>query len=375
MPNRWTIVTGTRLSRGFALLSGIVLLALALLPFLAGRGLLQDLFHILTLLVLAQCWNLLAGYAGLVSVGQQAFVGLGAYVFFVLAVFAPVPPLAGLLAGGIATAFLAAIVALFTFRLRGAYFAVGTWVVAEVVRLTLAKQSVLGGGSGMSLPPDLRESLPGFELLRAVGFGKAHAIDIIAYWLALGLCTATILIIYHFMKTPSGLGLGAVRDNEVAARSVGVNAARLKWLVYLGCAFLTGIAGALIFLQKQRVSPETGFSVVDWSAFVIFVVVIGGIGTIEGPILGVLAFYLLQGAFAHLGPLYLILLGLLGIVSILVAPGGLWGLIPARHGIALFPIRHRLHDGGAQDPDYEKPTGTTARLSAALLTESRRGGR
>lgn len=344
MSNRWVIVTATRLSRGFALVSGIAVLALVVLPFFAGRGLLQDLFQIMTLLVLAQCWNLLAGYAGLVSVGQQAFVGLGAYVFFILAIFAPVPPLFGLLAGGVVAAIVAAIAALFTFRLRGAYFAVGTWVVAEVVRLTLAKQSALGGGSGMSLPPNLRESLPGFELLRAAGFGRAHAIDIIAYWLALALCAATILIIYQFMKTPSGLGLGAVRDNEVAARSVGINAARLKWLVYLGCAFLTGVAGALIFLQKQRISPESGFAVLDWSAFVIFVVVIGGIGTIEGPILGVLAFYLLQGAFADLGPVYLILLGLLGIVSILVAPGGLWGLIAARRGIALFPIRHRLHD-------------------------------
>lgn len=346
MPSRWTIVTGTRLSRGFALTSGAALLALALLPFFAGRGLLQDLFQILTLLVLAQCWNLLAGYAGLVSVGQQAFVGLGAYVFFILAIFAPVPPLLSLLAGGFAAVALAAVAALFTFRLRGAYFAVGTWVVAEVVRLTLAKQSTLGGGSGMSLPPDLRETLPGFALLRDAGFGKAHAIDAIAYWLALALCTATILAIYHFMKTPAGLGLGAVRDNEVAARSVGVNAARLKWLVYLGCAFLTGIVGALIFLQKQRVSPDTGFAVLDWSAFVIFVVVIGGIGSIEGPILGVLAFFLLQSVFAHLGPVYLILLGVLGIVSILVAPGGIWGLLSTARGIALFPIRNRLHDNG-----------------------------
>lgn len=342
----WILTSSTRLSRGFAWVAALVLLGLVAAPWFAGRGLIQDLFQILTLLVLAQCWNLLAGYAGLVSVGQQAFVGLGAYVFFALAIHFPVPPLLGILAAGLVSVVIGALAASFTFRLNGAYFAVGTWVVAEVVQLTLARQHGLGGGSGMALPPDLRAALPGFALLRAAGFAKSAAIDVIAYWLALALAVATVLVIYRFMRTPAGLGLGAVRDNMAAARAVGVNATRLRWLVYLGSTFLTGMAGALIFLQRQRVSPDTGFSVVDWSAFVIFVVVIGGIGTIEGPILGVLIFYLLQSLLADLGPIYLILLGLLGIVSILVAPQGLWGLLTGKTGIALFPIRHELRRGG-----------------------------
>jgi branched-chain amino acid transport system permease protein len=342
MSEQWTIRTGSGISRIFSVVAVAGSVVLALLPFFAGRGTIQDLFHIMTLLVLAQCWNMLAGYAGLVSVGQQAYVGLGAYVFYILAIFMPVPPLIGLVAGGVAAAAVAAVAATFTFRLNGAYFAVGTWVVAEVVRLLLAQQSMLGGGSGMSLPPEIREALPGFALLREAGFAKSFAIDIIAYWAALLLCGGTIFVIFRFLKTPNGLGLGAVRDNQLAARSVGVDAARLKWLVYLGTAFLTGMAGALIFIQKQRVSPETGFSVLDWSAFVIFVVVIGGIGTIEGPIIGVLAFFLLQSFLAQLGPFYLIILGLLGIVTILAAPGGLWGLVVGRWGVALFPIRQRL---------------------------------
>ncbi|WP_295815142.1 branched-chain amino acid ABC transporter permease, partial [uncultured Nitratireductor sp.] len=259
MTERWSISTGTRQSRIFSVFAFLMVALLAALPFFAERALLQDLFQIMTLLILAQCWNLLAGYAGLVSVGQQAFVGLGAYVFFILAVFWPVPPLLGLLIGGVLAAAVAIPAAAFTFRLQGAYFAVGSWVVAEVVRLLLAQQEVLRGGSGMSLPRGLRETLPGFEWLTEFGFRKSTAIDVIAYWMALVLCTVTILIIYRFMKTPSGLGLAAVRDNQMAARSIGVNADRLKWLVYLGTAFLTGITGALIFLQKQRVSPETGF--------------------------------------------------------------------------------------------------------------------
>ena len=338
----WILNSSTRLSRAFTVVAVLAVLVLAGAPWFAGRAAIQDLFQILTLLVLAQCWNLLAGSAGLVSVGQQAFVGLGAYVFFALSIFAPLPVPLAIVAGGLAAVLVGAVSAAFTFRLNGAYFAVGTWVVAEVVQLTLAKQSALGGGSGMALAADFRETLPGFGLLREAGFAKSAASDVIAYWMALVLCVVTIGVIYRFMRTPAGLGLGAVRDNIVAARSVGVNAARLRWAVYLGSTFLTGMTGALIFLQKQRVAPETGFSVVDWSAFVIFVVVIGGIGTIEGPILGVLVFYLLQSTLAQLGPLYLMLLGTVGIVSILVAPQGLWGLIAGRTGIALFPIRHEL---------------------------------
>ncbi len=340
--HKWSLTSSTRESRIFATLAIVAVLLLIAAPWLVSRGLIRDLFQIMTLLVLAQCWNLLAGYAGLISVGQQAFVGIGAYVFFSFAVFMPIPPALAILAAGIVAAGIGVAAASFTFRLQGAYFAVGTWVVAEVVQLTLAKQSVLGGGSGMSLPREFRETMPGFGILREMGFSKSAAIDVIAYWMVLLLCVVTILVIYRFMRTPAGLGLGAVRDNVIAARSVGVNATRLKWLVYLGCNFITGIAGALIFMQKQRVSPDTAFSVIDWSAFVIFVVVIGGIGTIEGPIIGVLIFYLLQSFLADLGPIYLIILGALGIVSILVAPSGIWGLISSRTGIVLFPIRHNL---------------------------------
>jgi branched-chain amino acid transport system permease protein len=341
-PPNWALTTRTDTSRITTAICVLTVIALAALPFLAGRALVQDMFQILTLLILAQCWNLLAGYSGLVSVGQQAFVGIGAYVFFTFAVFAPVPPLLGLLVAGLIALLVAVPIALFAFRLNGAYFAVGTWVAAEVVRLLLAKQAWLGGGSGMSLPPALRETLPGYAAIRDLGFAKSVAIDVIAYWMALGLCIVSIFGIYRFMCTPAGLGLASVRDNVLAARSIGVNAGRLRWQVYLSASFMTGITGALIFLQKQSVTPDTGFAVIDWSAFVIFVVVIGGIGTLEGPILGVLVFYFLQSTLADLGPIYLIILGVVGIVSILVAPQGLWGLISRRLGIEMFPTGQRL---------------------------------
>ena len=116
---------------------------------------------------------------------------------------------------------------------------------------------------------------------------------------------------------------------------------RLKAAVFLLTAFGTGMCGALIFIQITRVTPDAAFSVLDWTAFVIFVVVIGGIGTLPGPIIGVIVFYTLQRLLADYGTVYLIVLGLIGIAIMLFARRGLWGLFTDRTGIDPFPLRHR----------------------------------
>ena len=134
----------------------------------------------------------------------------------------------------------------------------------------------------------------------------------------------------------------AIRDSEPAAESLGVDSYRTKLLVYVLTAAGTGMVGALIYLQKARISPDAAFSVLDWTAYVIFIVVIGGIGTIEGPIIGAIVFYLLQNYLADFGAWYLILLGALGIVIMLFAPKGLWGLVAERYRSELFPTRRRL---------------------------------
>jgi branched-chain amino acid transport system permease protein len=178
-----------------------------------------------------------------------------------------------------------------------------------------------------------------------LGVRSAAARDILAYWLALILALATIGGIYWLLRTRRGLALAAVRDNTEAAKSVGVDAGRMKWIVFLTSAFGTGLAGGLIYMQKARISPDAAFSVTDWTAYVIFIVVIGGIGTIEGPILGVLVFFTLQSLLADFGSWYLMTLGVLAIVIMLVAPRGLWGLLSERTGLHIFPIRRRLRGG------------------------------
>jgi branched-chain amino acid transport system permease protein len=341
---KYTVVTRTAASQAAALAALALLVIAVALPAFASRSLIQDMFFILTMLTLAQFWNLLAGYGGLVSVGQQAFVGLGAYMLFGGAILWGVNPVAGLLLSGVFALLLAIPMAFFAFRLQGAYFAIGTWVVAEVVRLSVAQWKAVGGGTGTSLPRDARDAMWGVEWIETIFDTRASAArDILAYWLALALAVATIGGIYLFLRTKRGLALAALRDNVEAARSVGVDSARMKWLVFLVAAFGTGIAGGLIFMQNGRISPDSAFSIIDWTAFVIFIVVIGGIGTIEGPIVGVLVFFALQTLLADFGAWYLMVLGGVGIAVMLFSPGGLWGLVSGRTGIELFPIRRRLN--------------------------------
>ena len=322
---------------------GLILVALVLLPVFAGRTLIQDLIFLFYMLALAQCWNLLAGYAGLISVGQQAFVGLGGYLLFALTLIGGVNPLLAIPIAGLISALLALPTALIVFRLRGAYFAIGTWVVAEVYRLVFAQVKALGGGTGTSLSPSVTSSVPGIEWLKTLlDLRTPAARDITSYWIALTLMAGTLALVYSILRSRRGLALGAIRDHEAAAASLGVDIDRLKLAVYVATAAMTGMIGALIYLQKARISPDAAFSVLDWTAHVIFITVIGGIGTIEGPIIGAVIFYLMQRYLADFGAWYLIVLGTLGILVMLFAPRGLWGLVSERFDLTLFPTRRRL---------------------------------
>jgi branched-chain amino acid transport system permease protein len=310
----------------------VALVVLAAAPYWGGRDDLRLLSEIYAYVALASLWNLLAGYAGLVSVGQQAYVGLGGYVLFASTILLGLNPLFAVPAAGVIAAVVALPVAGLMFRLRGHYFAIGTWVVAEVFRLIASQLSALGGGSGISLPAASIIAMAPSRQLR----------EFLMYWIALALVVVILAAIVLLLRSRYGLALTAIRDNELAARSNGVDVTRTKLVVYLLTAFGTAMVGALIFLQKLRISPDTAFSVNDWTAFVIFITVIGGIGRIEGPIIGTIIFFALRQTFADLGSLYLLLLGAVAIAVMLFAPKGIWGLIAARFGWQLLPLERRL---------------------------------
>jgi branched-chain amino acid transport system permease protein len=241
-------------------------------------------------------------------------------------------PAVALIGSGVLGALIAIPIAMLVFRLRGAYFAIGTWVVAEVFRLSFAQVSSLGGGSGTSLPISVVKSIATSRAMR----------EWLSYWLALGLAVVVIAAVFFFLRSRKGLALSAIRDNELAASSLGIDIWRTKLLVYVTTASLTSMVGALIFLQKLRISPDAAFSVNDWTAVVIFIVVIGGIGTLEGPIIGTLVFFALRETLSDLGTLYLITMGLVAIVVMLKAPKGLWGIACSYWNIQLFPLGFRV---------------------------------
>jgi len=342
-PPTFRIETAGRAPRVAASAALVILLTLVLLPIFAGRNLIQDLIFLFYMLALAQCWNLLAGYAGLISVGQQAFVGLGGYLLFALTLLGGINPLLAIPVAGLVSALFALPTAFVVFRLRGAYFAIGTWVVAEVYRLVFAQFKPLGGGTGTSLTPSVTSSVPGIEWVKALlDIRTPAARDIISYWVALALMVGTLAFVYLILRSRRGLALGAIRDHEAAAAGLGVDIYRIKLAIYVATAAMTGMIGALIYLQKARISPDAAFTVQDWTAYVIFIVVIGGIGTMEGPVIGAITFYLLQRYLADFGASYLILLGTLGILVMLFAPKGLWGLVAERYDLTLFPTRRKL---------------------------------
>jgi branched-chain amino acid transport system permease protein len=326
------VVFASRASRAGAVLCALGLAVLAAAPLWGGRDDLQLLSEMFAYVALASLWNLLAGYAGLVSVGQQAYVGLGAYLLFGFAILGGVSPLLAIPLAGIIAAAVSVPVAAMVFRLRGHYFAIGTWIVAEVFRLLASQISVLGGGSGTSLPAALVIAIAPSRQLR----------DFVEYWIALALVVAILASIVVLLRSRYGLALKAIRDSELAARCNGVDVTRVKLLVYIVTACGTAMTGALIFLQKLRISPDAAFSVNDWTAFVIFITVIGGIGRIEGPIIGTIVFFLLRQTLADLGTLYLMMLGLVAIVIMLTAPKGIWGLIVERFGFSVFPLERRV---------------------------------
>lgn len=272
----WQIRVGTRLSRIAAVVGIALVVALAALPAIASRNLIQDLIFVFTMLTLAQLWNVLTGWGGLVSVGQQAFVGLGAYALFAGIVMAGLDPVAAIPLAGLFAALIAAVLGPLLFRLEGPHFAIGSWVAAEALRLISAQFKSLGGGTGMSISPSELSQMFGLKAVQALlGLRPAAARDVLVYWLALLLAVLVTLGIYAFMRSRLGLALAASRDNAAAARSVGVRTTRICHVLWIAAAFATGMVGALVYLQKARISPDAAFSVTDWTAYVIFIVVIG----------------------------------------------------------------------------------------------------
>ncbi|CAN7548189.1 branched-chain amino acid ABC transporter permease [Rhizobium sp. LjRoot254] len=311
-----------------ALIIGIgVLLTIASMSLWASQGLIRDVVELCCYIAVAQMWNLLAGYGGLVSVGQQAFVGVAAYLMFVMAQLWGINPFVAVLLAMIAPAILAIPTYGLLHRLDGPYFAIGTWVIAEVMRLATSVFGYVNAGAGMSL-----RVMTGYTAdQRALGVSLLCALMLLL----------TIGGSYALLRSRYGLALIAMRDNPIAAASQGVNVGRVRFLLWVAAAMGTGLAGAIYFMAQLRITPPSAYDP-NWANIAIFIVMVGGLGSLEGVLIGALIYFFADRWFGEYGATYLVVLGLLTLFMALFARGGIWGLICKVVDAPWFPTRRVL---------------------------------
>jgi branched-chain amino acid transport system permease protein len=324
-----TPVAVSRWSRTATAFTGtcvVVVAAMAVVPYVIGGPAEQPLITLLTFVALASLWNLLAGFSGLTSFGQNAYIGIGAYALYLVALHG-VNPFAGIVVAAVIAAVISLPVSALVLRLSGGYFAVATLVVAAVFQIIATLSPSVGGTTGVSVP-----GLAGYaDVLR----------EALTYWATLVVAVASVAGVYLLVRRTFGLDARAVGSDPVAAASSGVRVGRIRLLAYVAAAGGTGAVGALIALQTLYVEPTSVFSI-QYSVYMLFMVLVGGMATIEGPILGALVLFLLQETLSAYGAWYLVIVGGLAVAATLVASRGIWGFVRERLGWSLLPVGYRV---------------------------------
>ncbi len=312
------------------ILAGAGLVALlALFPIFTSALVVDKLTLLFIYILLAVMWNLLAGYAGLVSVGQQAFVGLGGYAMMRL-VEAGVPPFLAIFVGGAFVILAAWPLSWFVLRMKPGEFAIATWVLAEAIRSIVTLDPMVQGETGRSIvalnayDPDLRRN--------------------VIYLAALAVVTGMLALSYLVLHGRLGGESQAIRDDDEAAASVGISTFRVKQIVFVATALGCALAGTLWLSSAITFQPRTAFGI-QWSVFMLFMVLVGGLGSFLGPILGAVLFMALQELFGDFGAWYLAGLGIVAILFALYLPRGIVGFMTDRMGYEPLSMRKLLKTG------------------------------
>ena len=280
--------------------------ALVILGFAGSNNIRRILIKVFLYCAMAVMWNLMSGYTGMTSLGQQAFIGVAGYSMAVMTTTYLASYWIGLLVGGAIGAVLALVLAVILFRMRGMYFAVATWVIAEALKTFFLSWKFVNQGGGMAVTgrPDRT----------------------IIYLVALAICVAAIVVVYLLLNSKIGLGLTAMRDDADAASSVGVNIFKSKLICFVIAGIFTALAGGWYFLNNVSIYPASGYGN-SWTVAVVFIVIIGGIGTMAGPIVGSIIYVALAEVLADFPGWSNIILGLIAILVILFLPDGILGTL------------------------------------------------
>jgi branched-chain amino acid transport system permease protein len=296
---------------------GVAAIALVLLPVLGVQQTwLLYLFRFFVYLAIANMWNLLAGYSGLLALCPAAFIGLAGYTMTILT-WVHVPFYVGILAGAGVAALFALLISVPVFRMSGIYFAIGTLVVPEILRLIFLRWRPVGG--------DLVGGGAGYMVKGVSNLSSAQT-----YWLALAVGLVSIVLMAVILRSKFGLGLAAIRDNPSSAASSGINVFGLKLYSFIIAAFVMGLAGAVFYVREAYIEPNSAFSI-DWLMVALLATVIGGIGNELGPFVGTIIVVILQFQLARLGGVSLLIQGIILIIVMLAAPQGIVGLIRNLH--------------------------------------------
>jgi branched-chain amino acid transport system permease protein len=340
------IERGTAASRIAAIAVVAIIALLAIAPQFLSAGAVDRMTALFIYVILAAMWNALAGFGGLVSVGQQVFFGLGAY-FAIRLADAGLNPFVSVFISALVVGAVSWPISLFMLRLKNGEFAIGMWVIAALTHLLVNLDRLVQGETGTSLI--------------SLNVYDAMTRRMTIYWLALASMTALLAILFGLLRGSTGAAIRAIRDNEDAAASVGVRVTGTKRLLFVLAAFGIGIAGALWLATSITFQPKTYFNV-QWTAYMIFMVLVGGIGTFEGAILGALLFFLIETWFGGTGVWYLIGLGATALIFSLLLPRGLWGTLEERFGLRLLPVGYRVRLADSQPDsagDVSSPQQTT----------------
>jgi branched-chain amino acid transport system permease protein len=301
---------------------GVLVLILGTVPLWGDQYLLFFFMLFCLYLALAQMWNLLAGYSGLISLGQQSFVGMGGYVVAVMSNYYGVYIWGSVLLGGVFSALLALFMSLFIFRMKGVYFAIGTWIFSEALLIWFSNWEYTKYGMGLFIKPT-----PNLSMTEI-------------YYASFIVGVGSVALVYGILRSKLGLGLMAMRDDEAVSETMGVEVFRSKLYCFLIGAFVTGSTAGILYIFQVFIQPYKAFAI-DWTVKLVFIVIIGGIGTLEGPIVGALLFVLLSQTLAEYFSVSMLILGAIAIGVILIAPKGIMGTLQEKLGFEILSPRRK----------------------------------
>lgn len=301
----------------------VIAVVMIVLPFVASGYAISTITLILIYMAMGQMWNLMGGYAGMLSLGMQAFIGIGGYMLTILSINYGVNIYVAIIIGAVICALFGLAVSPAIFKMSGVYFAIGSWIIAEALQMFFSNWEWVGKAKDWGIKT-------------VYGMSSTQL-----YFTALVIGVLAVLVVYRLLRSKTGLALMAIRDSASAAEVMGVELYKTKLKVYVITCFMTGLIGGVMFMQQGYINPSAGFSI-NWTIAMTFMVIIGGLGTMEGPIVGAILYVVIVQIMYNFPGMSMIVLGIIAIAVIMAAPDGIMGTLYNKTGFQILSPRRKI---------------------------------